>query len=103
MTRISRARPAGPAVLLAALAALAACLAGCASGPPAGSPQAVCEAQADDDPKVTELRVKALGSPIEAVNLRSDIAFAHRQAMQACLRKLGLAPPGGVEPVRPPQ
>jgi hypothetical protein len=80
---------------LAALLALAAC------GPDTSTPQGQCQAEAYQDPKVKEIRIRMLGN----AGLQSELAPALDDALHAatlrCLRARGLAPPGGVEKEMP--
>jgi len=87
-----------PAPTVLCLALIAAC---CASTKPADPAQQECERQAEDDPQVKALANRALANAQLMVDLRPDIKFAYRQAVVACLRKKGIGPKGGVEPVRP--
>jgi hypothetical protein len=66
-----------------------------------GGPNAVCEREADNDPTVHELTQRSLATTREAFELEPDLEYARRKAFLACLRRHGLAPPGGVEPLRP--
>jgi hypothetical protein len=75
---------------------LAAVLAACGSTDM--SPQAECERKADDDPKVAEIYSRSNG--VYTQPILSELAVVKRQATLRCLRAKGLAPPGGVEPVR---
>jgi hypothetical protein len=84
------------ALRLGALLALAAC-----AGEPPNGPTAVCKQEAENDPNVVALRDRGLGNPQTAFQLRPDLEFARKEAVNACLRRKGLLPPGGVEPVRP--
>ncbi len=75
-------------------------LAACASA--GDSPQAQCERQADQDPAVQSIYRGDQGDYTQPGPARSNLLWAKRSAMQKCLQQKGLAPPGGVEPVRPP-
>jgi hypothetical protein len=66
------------------------------------SPQARCERQADQDPTVRSIYRGDQGDYTQLGPARSDLMWAKRQATLKCLREAGLAPPGGVEPIRPP-
>lgn len=81
-----------------ALIAAALLLAGCAAP---DTPQAACERQAENDPTVHELVIKGLGGEAFRNNSQDELRFARQQAVVACLRARGVAPPGGVEPHRP--
>ena len=67
----------------------------------ADTPRAQCERQAKDDP-----RVKQFASDLASDNYYVQYQAAEgqqqalRQATERCMRLRGLAPPGGVEPVR---
>lgn len=56
-----------------------------------------CRARANDDPAVRRLLADSAGSPIFAKDHRAALHDARRSAMLACLRKRGVAAPGGVE------
>ena len=75
--------------------------AACAAAPQADPVQAECKQTAERDPQVKTLADRALGNPQLMVDLRADIKFAYQQALYACLRKHGVGPKGGVEPLRP--
>jgi hypothetical protein len=62
------------------------------------SPQAQCERQVNNDPKVTEIYTRSNG--IYTQQKLNELAVLKRQAALQCLRLKGLAPPGGVEPVQ---
>ncbi len=83
---------------LVCVCALAACG---TSGPPKSAAERKCDAEAMNDPKVKELVVQSLGNDAKAYELQFDLERARQQATLRCLRAEGLAPPGGVEPVRP--
>ncbi len=77
-------------------------LAGCAIfGPKADTPQAECQRQANEDPKVTALEVKQFSLTPSDPDISPDITMARHEALQRCLITHGLAAPGGVEPLRP--
>jgi hypothetical protein len=73
----------------------------CAFGTSDNSPQAQCERQAYDDPAVAEIYSRTNGAYTRPGTEHDDLVAALRQATQRCLRQKGLAPPGGVQPVRP--
>ena len=70
-----------------------------ACGSTDNSPQAQCERQANNDPKVVDINISSNG--IYTPQVRSRLSVAKREATLQCLRLKGLAPPGGVEPVHP--
>jgi hypothetical protein len=77
-------------------------LSGCALFQTMGSgPEAECRRAADADPKVQDLTMKQISAGATQPDLKPDIAVARREAYLRCMRKRGLAPPGGVEPVAP--
>jgi predicted small lipoprotein YifL len=77
-------------------------LAGCGLfGPTGNTPQAECERQANQDPKVVDLTMKQFATTPSGQDYRPDIAVARHEALQRCLLARGLIAPGGVEPVRP--
>jgi hypothetical protein len=76
-------------------------LAGCASGPQDNSPEAVCQRQAYDDPKVKALIVQRLGWTSTDPNLDFQTTNALHDATEKCLLSKGIATRGGVQPVRP--
>ncbi|MBV9782242.1 MAG: hypothetical protein JO264_00330, partial [Acidisphaera sp.] len=79
---------------------LALLLGACGGG--GGDPmQARCNGQVDRDPEVRRLRMLAAGSPYLLAENQKELTFAVRQARLKCLQDQGLAPPGGVEPVKP--
>jgi hypothetical protein len=82
---------------------LALALAGCGSGyvartEPAAPPE--CRREANDDPTVRDLRMKMAGTSWWRANYQDDLAFAEHEALLKCMRRIGLLPPGGVEPVK---
>ena len=85
-------------ILLLLALALAACV---GKMDMADTPSAQCERQAQDDPAVRALASQAAtGSYMMQYNARQEQQEATRQATMRCLRLRGLAPQGGVEPVR---
>jgi len=76
--------------------ALCLLLASC-SGPAADTPEGACARQANDDPAVKELLMKAAGTQQFEWDNAQRIKFAQRDAALRCLRARGLAPKGGVE------
>ena len=80
-----------PALILALLLPAA-----CARTP--ASPEAAaCERQADADPAVRDLLLKSAGSEHFQIEHAQDLKDARARATLICLRRRGLAPPGGVE------
>ena len=74
-----------------------------ACGVPQGdSPQAKCARQAQNDPDVLELYTRTGGLYMQSQAYQRELKARERQAEMKCLQRLGLAPPGGVEPIRPP-
>jgi hypothetical protein len=76
--------------------ALCLLLASC-SGPAADTPEGACVRQANDDPAVKELLMKAAGTQQFEWDNAQRIKLAQRDATLRCLRARGLAPKGGVE------
>jgi hypothetical protein len=78
---------------------LAVVLTACASG---NTPQAECERQAAQDPKVQEIYSRTNGDyTMMGYLAHDDLIQAKRLAVLRCMREKGLAAPGGVEPVAP--
>lgn len=86
---------------VAPLLLLAVLLAGCAGTDAMPDPQ--CREAADRDPQVKDKRASNAGKA--GIDLterdRNDLALLQKDAYTRCLRLRGLAPPGGVERVRP--
>jgi hypothetical protein len=78
------------------LVALCLLLASC-SGPASDSPEGACARQANDDPAVKELMMKAAGTQQFEWDNAPRIRMAKQDATLRCLRARGLAPKGGVE------
>ena len=80
----------------AALVLLAAC-----SGPTRqtelSGPNGVCAKQAEQDPRVRAILARGAAVPEYYADHQGELQEARRQSELACLRRLGLAPPGGVE------
>ena len=93
-----------PAMLAVALAGV---LTGCASrqSTPQTADNAVCRQEAYNDPQVRAAFGQILPSnnpppfDFSFTTPREDANYAYRQAVQACLQRLGLSS-GGVEPVK---
>jgi hypothetical protein len=66
------------------------------------SPQAECQRQAEQDPTVQSIYRGDQGDYTSVGVARSNLLWAKRMAMQKCMQEKGLAPPGGVEPIKPP-
>ena len=66
------------------------------------SPLAQCEREADQDPTVRSIYRGDQGDYTQLGPARSNLMWAKRQATLKCMQQKGLAPPGGVEPIRPP-
>jgi hypothetical protein len=77
-------------------------LGACTAGASDNTPQAQCERQADQDPTVVAIYRGVQGDYTQLGPARSNLLWAKRQATLKCLQQMGLAPPGGVEPIRPP-
>jgi hypothetical protein len=75
--------------------ALCLLLTACSSG--AGTPEEACARQANDDPAVKEMLMKAAGTTQFEWENEQRIKLARRDAALRCLRARGLAPKGGVE------
>lgn len=71
-------------------------------GPTGDSPEAQCMRQADQDPTVQSIYRGDQGDYTQLGPARSDLDWAKKQAYLKCMREKGLAPPVGVEPIRPP-
>ena len=65
---------------------------------PTAPPQ--CHREANADPTVRELRMKMAGDQWWRGNYQDELAFAEHEALLKCMRRIGMLPPGGVEPVR---
>jgi hypothetical protein len=83
---------------------LALSLPGCGGGyvgqtEPDAPPQ--CHQEANADPAVRELRMKMAGTSWWRTNYQNQLAFAEHEALLKCMRRIGMLPPGGVEPVKP--
>lgn len=86
---------------LLALLALPLLLARCAPPPDLSTPQGQCQAQGNNSPEVRRLFAETSGgSTQQQVDARLQLPVARRDAYIACLQARGLAPKGGVEPVR---
>lgn len=91
----------GPLCLMLSL--LAACAAPPAAPPTPPDPpgHAACRAEAQGDSAVQALRQQ--DNPLNWANrerVQNDLRVAELRAFRDCLRRNGLAAPGGVEPVR---
>jgi hypothetical protein len=71
-------------------------------GPTGDSPEAQCMRQADQHPTVQSIYRGDQGDYTQLGPARSDLDWAKKQAYLKCMREKGLAPPVGVEPIRPP-
>lgn len=78
-------------------------LTGCISTPGKPMPDAQCRQAAYDDPQVVNRR--SINAGISANGLaredRDQLDYLQNDAYTRCMRLRGLAPPGGVEAVRP--
>jgi hypothetical protein len=73
-----------------------------ACGVPQGdSPQVKCARQAQNDPSVLELYTGTSGLYMQSPAYQGELKARERQAEMKCLQRAGLAPTGGVEPIRP--
>ena len=73
-----------------------------ACGVPQGnSPQAQCARQAQTDPAVVDLYTGTSGLYMQSQAYQGELRARKHEAEMKCLQKLGAAPPGGVEPIRP--
>ncbi len=77
-------------------------LVGCASNQSGSDPKAECEQAVYQDPTVQAIYGGSNMDYTKWLPVRSDLAVAKREAYLRCMRSKGLAPPGGVEPVKPP-
>jgi hypothetical protein len=75
-------------------------LAACGSAD--NSPKAQCERQALQDPTVQSIYRGDQGNYTDVTPARANLLWAKRMATLKCMQEKGLAPPGGVEPIRPP-
>ena len=74
-------------------------LGSCNSG---DTPQAECARQAEQDPAVREIYSRTNGDYAKGgYQAYYDLREAKRQAALRCMRAKGLAPPGGVQVVKP--
>ncbi len=76
-------------------------LAGCGIFGDGNSPRAQCERDANKDPAVAAIELKQFSATPNEPNLHPDLVVARHEAVERCLQARGLAPAGGVEPVRP--
>jgi hypothetical protein len=75
-------------------------LVGCSGA--ANSPDEQCDQQAERDPTVLSIYRGDQGDYTQTGPARSNLLWAKRMAKLKCMQQKGLAPPGGVEPIRPP-
>jgi hypothetical protein len=73
-----------------------------ACGQTGNSPEAECRRQADQDPTVRSIYRGDQGDYTQLGPARSNLDWALKQTYLKCMREKGLAPPVGVEPIRPP-
>jgi hypothetical protein len=78
-------------------------LLGACAGPAGNTPQAQCAREAYNDPDVKRMIMEQAGSPYLMRTDQAELEQAKHQAALRCLRARGLAPPGGVEPLRQPE
>jgi hypothetical protein len=77
-------------------------LTACSPGAADNSPQAECERQAEKDPAVEAIYSRTNGDyTSSSYQAYYDLREAKRQAVLRCMRTKGLAPPGGVQVVKP--
>lgn len=76
-------------------------LTACSSLPQGSSPQAICQRQAYDDPRVKQMNVETTSTTVMSPKANFDYQQALHSAYQSCLIKRGVAVQGGVEAVRP--
>jgi hypothetical protein len=75
---------------------------GCSTGSADNSPQAECKRQAEKDPAVAAIYSGTNGDYTSSdYQAYYDLREAKRQALLRCMRAKGLAPPGGVQVVKP--
>lgn len=76
-------------------------LAGCGGEAPSDTALGECQRQAVEDPTVQAAIVDA-NTSLQGVRMQGvhDLAVARQAAVQRCLAAKGLAPKGGVEPVK---
>jgi len=94
-----------PTLLLPLLLALASCAKNDPL-PPADNPtEAACRREAEASPaaKAGYARLPPPENVTSYNRVKAEIAAIERAAYLRCMRDKGLAPPGGVEPVRPPR
>jgi hypothetical protein len=84
-------------MLLLVLPLLTAC-----GGPNPSTAQGQCEIAANDDPAVKAAMQQQAMTVTWSSQFYDAVTAARKRAVQRCLRARGLAPPGGVEAVRPP-
>jgi hypothetical protein len=73
-----------------------------ACGPTGNSPEAECTRQAEQDPTVQSIYRGDQGNYTEIGPAHANLIWDKKQAYLKCMREKGLAPPVGVEPIRPP-
>ena len=67
----------------------------------ASTPQVQCEQEAENDPAVLAIYSRTNGAYTYPFGVHEDLVRAKQAATTRCLRAKGLAPPGGVQAVRP--
>ena len=78
-------------------------LGGCAGGAPApadDSPEARCARQADNDPRLRELRMRMISNTYLLQTLKPELENIRKKAYDQCLLTYGIGVPGGVEKPR---
>ena len=73
-----------------------------ACGQTGNNPDAECTRQAEQDPTVQSIYRGDQGDYTRIGPARSNLMWAKQQAYTKCMQAKGLAPPSGVEPIRPP-
>jgi len=73
-----------------------------ACSPTGNGPDAECTRQAELDPTVRSIYRGDQGDYTQLGPARSNLMWAKKQAYTKCMQAKGLAPPGGVESIRPP-
>ncbi|MCR0985242.1 phosphoribosylamine--glycine ligase [Roseomonas populi] len=86
------------------LLVLAACRANDPLPPPANAAEEACRKEAQDSTAVDRGYERInLQNVTQRQRVMGEIGLAEREAYLRCMRLKGLAAPGGVQPVRPPQ
>ena len=86
-------------------------LAGCASAPApvapgpvaaaaSESPETQCARQADDDPRIKDLRMRMVSNYYYYQLLQPELERRRKAIFEQCMLVNGIGIPGGVEPIR---